>query len=347
MGKQVMTAINADDRNALHALCNPAMKAFLTAEVLDSVLIPLRAGTGELLEVQPATVFQSGAVMRVRGEKADCQFRIELDAQGKIAGLWVTSLPDRLPAKDVKPRAPEPKRKAAAPKSPAAGEKAADKGTGQAANAAGPVRDPRSFQPRGNEAALRLPFRGEWYVFWGGDNATVNYHVVAPDQVRATDLVIVDEFGRTFSGLGAANTDYYAYGKEVLAPGNGKVISVVDGIPDNVPRHNNNNPAQAAGNHVILQVAPTEYAVLCHFSPRSLKVRRGDMVRAGQLLGLCGNSGHSTEPHIHFHLQNSPAVFQGTGLTPLVTGIRLNRAGARSELRQYTFLRGDRIAPIE
>lgn len=192
-----------------------------------------------------------------------------------------------------------------------------------------------------------MPFRGEWWVYWGGDNASVNYHVSAADQVRATDLVIMDELGHTHSGLGLANTDYYAYGKEVLSPGNGKVVSVVDSIPDNVPRQNNNNPAQAAGNHVIIQVASSEYAVICHFIPGSIKVRHGEAVGAGQLLGLCGNSGHSTESHIHFHLQNSPTVFQGNGLTPLIFGVRLNRNGSTTELRQYTFLRGDRIAPFE
>lgn len=139
VGKRVMAAINADDRNSLHALCNPTMKALLTPAVLDSVFIPLRAGTGKLLAVQPPTVFQAGAIMRVRGENADCQFRIELDAGGKISGLWVTTLPDRLPVDEMTKPAEESKRKTGATKKPVAdrdSQKSAGKAAGPGARSA-------------------------------------------------------------------------------------------------------------------------------------------------------------------------------------------------------------------
>jgi len=159
---------------------------------------------------------------------------------------------------------------------------------------------------------FRLPFDGTWWMFWGGDTERQNYHVVVPDQRHAYDIVIWRN-GATHRGDGTRNEDYWAFGKPILAPAAGEIVIAVDGIKDNKPKLERNRQ-QIAGNHVLLKVADAEYLLLGHFKQGSVRVKTGDRVKLGQVLGLCGNSGNSTEPHLHIHLQNSATVFKSVGL---------------------------------
>ena len=168
---------------------------------------------------------------------------------------------------------------------------------------------------------LRLPFTGTWAVAWGGRTIDVNYHAAARDQRFAYDLFIV-RGGATHTGDGKRNSDYFAYGQPVLAPGDGVVVSAIDGVADNTP--GTMDPAHAAGNHVILDHGNGEYSLLAHLIPGSLRVKVGDRVHSGDLLGRCGNSGNSSEPHLHFHLQDSPRFGDGDGLPAQFLGYLAN-----------------------
>ncbi len=190
---------------------------------------------------------------------------------------------------------------------------------------------------------MRLPFEGEWYVVWGGDNEKVNYHVAAPGQRRAADLIIKDASDLSHKATGRRNEDYFAYGKEILAAAPGTVVTAIDGVPDNTP--GSLNPLCAVGNCLIIDQGSNEYAVYAHLKPGSLRVHRGDIVRAGQVLALCGNSGNSSEPHLHFHLQDSAILQDGAGMTPYFTNVRFRRRDATRSDAEYTFLQGDRIQP--
>lgn len=158
-----------------------------------------------------------------------------------------------------------------------------------------------------SDVTFRLPFEGLWFTFWGGSDAVHNYHVDAAPQRHAYDFVIWKD-GATFTGDGTANTDYYAYGQTVLAPADGEVIIVVNDLPESLPQVETdaNNPA---GNHVVIEVAENEYLFIAHMQPGSILVEVGDMVTAGQLVGLAGNSGNTSEPHIHIHLQDQLEMF--------------------------------------
>ncbi|WP_234998584.1 M23 family metallopeptidase [Salirhabdus sp. Marseille-P4669] len=166
---------------------------------------------------------------------------------------------------------------------------------------------PISSDPEGDEAYTKneyqLPMAGEWYVFWGGTNELVNYHYALPVQRYAYDFVIVkDNF--SYEGDPTKNESYYAFGMEVLAPGEGKVVSVENEIPDNKPGVET-NAQEPLGNHVIIEHEHNEYSVIAHMKQGSVKVEEGDQVNAGDLLGLVGNSGNSSEPHIHYHVADS------------------------------------------
>jgi murein DD-endopeptidase MepM/ murein hydrolase activator NlpD len=135
--------------------------------------------------------------------------------------------------------------------------------------------------------------------------------VVASDQRHAWDILVWRN-GGTHRGDGKRLTDYWAFGRRILAPAAARVIEAVDGLPDNVPGHM--DPQHAAGNHVVLDLGHGEYALIAHLRHGSVAVKVGDRVRTGQLLGRCGNSGNTSEPHVHFHVQDSPTLFRAKGV---------------------------------
>lgn len=160
-------------------------------------------------------------------------------------------------------------------------------------------------------ASLRLPFEGAWNVAWGGRTIEQNQHVVVANQRFAYDFLVV-EGGTTHRGNGTRNEDYFAYGRAIVAPAAGRVVARVDGIAENVP--GSMDAAHLAGNHVIIDHGHGEHSLLAHLVPGSLLVQLGDQVTSGQPLGRCGNSGHSSEPHLHFHLQDGARLGEGVGL---------------------------------
>jgi hypothetical protein len=151
------------------------------------------------------------------------------------------------------------------------------------------------------KAKLRVPFDDEWWVFWGGTKVEQNYHVAHADQRHAYDIVILKKLA-THRGDGKKNEDYYAFGMPILAPADGTIIEAEDGIEDNVPGKMNSR--QIYGNHVVIDLGNNEFAVMCHFKKGSVLFKPGDKVKRGQAIALCGNSGNSSEPHLHFHLQD-------------------------------------------
>lgn len=166
--------------------------------------------------------------------------------------------------------------------------------------------------PEKNETRLSLPFKGRWLVFWGGDTEELNQHHDVPNQRFAFDFLGANEEGKTRKGEGPVNEDYFAFGREILAPADGKVTDVIKGVRDNIP--GSMNPYSALGNAVFIQHRENEVSVLAHLKLGSIKVKVGDNVKSGQVIGLCGNSGNSSEPHLHYHLQNTPIIQDGTGI---------------------------------
>jgi hypothetical protein len=171
------------------------------------------------------------------------------------------------------------------------------------------------------KARLRLPFEGEWFVFWGGRSIEQNYHAAVSDQRFAYDFVIVED-GASFRGDGTREADYFCWGKPVLAPAKAKVVSVERLLADNPPGIV--DAANPAGNHVILDLGEGEYALLAHLKANSITVEKGDDVEPGQRIGACGNSGNTSEPHLHFHLQTGPGYGEGSGLPAYFHGYTAN-----------------------
>lgn len=170
---------------------------------------------------------------------------------------------------------------------------------------------PSSHDQMPSRVRFDLPLEGPVTVAWGGESAAVNYHVAAPAERWAYDL-LTTENGRSYRGAGRQLTDYYVYGRPVRAPASGRVLAVHDGDPDIPARRLKRG--RGVGNHVILEVAPSEFLLLAHFRPGSIAVAPGENVTAGQIVGLVGNSGNTSEPHVHLHLQDTPAPDAGEGI---------------------------------
>lgn len=171
---------------------------------------------------------------------------------------------------------------------------------------------PSSYDDKPSSVRFRLPFDGPITVAWGGATPDVNYHVMAPDQRWAYDLVVTKD-GKTFKGAGQACKDYYCYGLPVLAPADGTVYMVSDGDPD-MPIGVMGGGKDAGGNEIVMEVGPNQFLFLCHLQAGSITVKPGDRVATGHVLGHIGNSGNTSEPHLHIHLQHGPEPYFAEGI---------------------------------
>lgn len=155
--------------------------------------------------------------------------------------------------------------------------------------------DLASIEP---SATVRLPSDEQLLVVWGGDRLETNYHAFSPDQRWAYDLVVEPALN------GSSNLeDYGCWETPVLAPVGARVHHIHDGEADETPGEASNNIAQPLGNFVVLEMPDESYLLLAHLKSGSVAVSEGDHVEEGEPLGQCGNSGNTSEPHIHIHHQ--------------------------------------------
>ncbi len=161
------------------------------------------------------------------------------------------------------------------------------------------------------------------------------------------DLKVVDSAGREFKGSGKRNEDFFGWGQPLRAPAAGAVADFHNGQPDNnvigsenlwKPGDVRNAPMDGYGNYVLIDHGGGEFSLLAHLRAGSVNVRKGDLIRAGQVIAQVGNSGSSLGPHLHYELRTGwglkgitgiPAYFQdvivvGTGETGNGKGVVLN-----------------------
>lgn len=187
----------------------------------------------------------------------------------------------------------------------------------------------------GEGAPIGPPLRGGvWLAGNGPDPLSGHRRALIPiggtpsiAQRFAIDWVRIGDDQRTFTGDSLKNSSYHAYGVDALAVADGMVVETKDSIPENVPGINSRavpiTLETVGGNHVIVDLGGGRYAFYAHLQPGSLKVKVGARVRKGQVLGLVGNSGNSTEPHLHFHLSDGNSPLGSEGLPYLYDSFEL------------------------
>ena len=165
------------------------------------------------------------------------------------------------------------------------------------------IRFPFELESAKPSATVRLPSNEKLRVAWGGDSLRTNYHAFTPDQRWAYDLLIEP------AGHGSKNLeDYGCYGTPVLAPVSGRVHSSTDGAPDHVPGEISMDFSNPAGNSVVFKLETGTFLLIAHLAPGSVLVEAGDEVQEGDPIGACGNSGNTSEPHVHIHHQRQDPV---------------------------------------
>ncbi len=156
------------------------------------------------------------------------------------------------------------------------------------------------YPAEGHLTLLDLPFDGEWVATGAGASAQTNHHHRIASQRFAIDIAKACDNGRLFTGEGRTLDESCTFGATVLAPVDGIISHVRDGLPDRGSRQ------ELAGNHVIIRIDGQRHVALAHLQQHSIRVAVGDQVRSGQPIARAGNSGNSDIPHLHVHVQDGP-----------------------------------------
>ncbi|MGF2622447.1 peptidoglycan DD-metalloendopeptidase family protein [Bacillus cereus] len=156
---------------------------------------------------------------------------------------------------------------------------------------------PANVQSMSPKIVVRFPLNERALVGWGGDRLEANYHVIKPNERWAYDILIPPAEVKS-----SKLKDYGIYGARVTAPASGTVVSINNDEKDLVP--GSDDFQSMAGNHIYLRLDETgTFLVLAHLKKGSIKVKEGQHVNEGEFLAQVGNSGSSSEPHLHIHHQ--------------------------------------------
>ncbi|EEL46232.1 Peptidase, M23/M37 [Bacillus cereus Rock3-42] len=154
--------------------------------------------------------------------------------------------------------------------------------------------DVHSTSPK---VVVRFPLNERVLIGWGGDRLETNYHVIKPNERWAYDILIPPAEVKS-----SKLEDYGIYGAKVMAPASGTVVSINNDEKDLVP--GSDDFQSMVGNHIYLRLDETgTFLVLAHLKKGSIKVKEGQHVNEGEFLAQVGNSGSSSEPHLHIHHQ--------------------------------------------
>jgi Peptidase family M23 len=169
------------------------------------------------------------------------------------------------------------------------------------------------------------PLRGERWLVANGCCAEANPHRMAIIAIDGTpyvperfaiDFVQLDSTGRLFHGADSDLSSYAYFGAPIYSVADGTVVGAHDGDPEETPGRmpTGKTLATAAGNNVIVDIGGGRFAIYAHFKTGSIRVHVGQRVKQGDVLGLVGNSGNTSNPHLHFHVADRASVLSSVAL---------------------------------
>lgn len=175
---------------------------------------------------------------------------------------------------------------------------------------------PQGYFFKGESVQLAFPLKqGTYYVAHGGNSPAVNYHNVNPTQQYALDIVKLNALGTRANRLYPRSlTNYAIWGEPLYSPCSGTTRETTNDLPDLIPpQSDSQNPA---GNHILIQCHGAE-VLMAHLQRGSLMVQAGETVKVGQAIAKIGNSGNTSEPHLHIHARREntgQSLLEGEGL---------------------------------
>lgn len=216
--------------------------------------------------------------------------------------------------------------------------------------------------PRIEPRVVSPPVAGRWLAVNSPASKVPSHGTHGYGQTFAIDLAYEPEPGaRPAFGAGKAfrpPQDFPAFGRPLHSPVDGTVVAVRSSGRDHRSRstwpaliylmvlegfaREVAGPGQVLGNHVVLDAGDGVYATLAHLQRGSVAVSPGQRVRRGDVVGRCGNSGNSTEPHVHFQLQDHrssliaagvPFAFDGVPVPPNEEALEVPTSGQSQEAR--------------
>lgn len=175
---------------------------------------------------------------------------------------------------------------------------------------------PQGYSFNGEPVQLAFPLKnGIYYIGQGGDSPAINHHNDNPAQRYALDIVKLNVLGTRATGLYPRSlTNYTIFGETLYSPCNGTINETVNDLPDLIPpQMDRQNPA---GNYILMQCEGAD-VLMAHLQRGSLTVQEGETVRIGQAIAKIGNSGNTTEPHLHIHARKENtgnSILDGEGI---------------------------------
>ena len=195
--------------------------------------------------------------------------------------------------------------------------------------------DPLSVGPAA--VVVAPPLKGPRWAVGGGCCSPPSYHRGATLPINgsihvaerfAIDFVQLNDKSMLFTGDDAESveTTHISATKSIRSP-TVPWLGSEDGLPEQIPGKLPEDATiqMAGGNYVVVDIGNGRFAFYAHMQPGSLKVKKGDTVKQGQVLGLLGNSGNTDTPHLHFHVMDGPSPLLSNGLPYVFTSV--HRAG--------------------
>jgi hypothetical protein len=175
------------------------------------------------------------------------------------------------------------------------------------------------------------PLNGQ---LWAAERFAIDYVQLLPD-------------GRLFNGDKTKPDGYPGFGADIHAVSEGRVVALVDGLPEQVP---GTNPSglpldQYAGNHIVEDLGDGNYALYAHLKTGSIKVEVGDRLSQGQVIASLGNSGNTDGPHLHFHIMSTPDPLRSNGLPFVLSSFKLD--GRVTSLDAEDAIEAGKPAPMQ
>ena len=172
-----------------------------------------------------------------------------------------------------------------------------------------------------------IPSNEVWYITYGGytKKDSHSYDIYGQRWAYDFDYNVNDKY---YNDDGNINENYFGYGKDIIAPVDGFIVDIVDGIPDSrayADMRVSWDSNDVRGNYIVIKAKYGEYCTLCHIKKNSFKVQVGDIVKQGEVIAKVGNSGRTKGAHIHMQVNKGMDFFNSEPLVIVFTNILVNK----------------------